>query len=187
MSEAEKGESNSQLSGEFSGAAEGKPAREFRSVRVTKRAGNNDMVAGRPFEEFKDFAECHSYERRESQGFGYQCNPFGFVLAVYREWMVWGVESGNPLTQADIKAADPRLYWQLFNKSQKAGGIPNWLYLPEDASAPVISKEELQERISERPDDLKMFKKPRIRTERDIAELDRIRGLYQNLPRPSQE
>lgn len=157
------------------------PRREFQSTRVTKRVGGADMVADRPFEEFKAFGESHLYEHRMGQGYGYQCNAFGFVLNVYREWIVRGVEVSNPLTQADIKAVDRKLYWKLFSDAKKNGGMPSWLYLPEDGRETSITAEELLTRIDSCPNNLKMFQKPRLRTEAQIEATRALIAKMRNL------
>lgn len=176
------GRETSGLAKEFKvGAGEASPS-AFVSVRVVKRVGNNDRVADDTFEAFKAHAEANTYDMRVMAGFTKRCDVFGFINASYGEWINRGVESGNPVTQADIKAVDPQLFRRFFLESEKRGA-PEWLYLPIDAAAAAaspISSEELKQRMAAQPADLVLYETRRedrkVQREATIARLMKSRA-----------
>ncbi len=150
--------------------------REFRTATDTKEVGRGHRVADAPFETFLVFGDSNLYAHRQNKGYGYQCNVFGYIHEVYGEWIMRGVASRNPVTQADIKAADPRLYWRMYDDMRKKGGMPDWLYLPLDESEPKISMAELERKMASFPTDLKLLPKPRARIRSKLME--KLRAQY---------
>lgn len=146
----EKPRAESTLSTGFDGHAQIRPSKAV-------RASKPEQVAGKPFEEFRAYAADHQWEFRQHQGFGYRCDVFAYINAVYGEWIERGVGCGKPLTRADIKSVGERLILQL-DASVRKKGMPEWLHLPRDGDA-AMSLEELRAKLAKRPPSLGLLER----------------------------
>lgn len=133
-------------------------------------------VADVSFEEFKQYADERQWELREAIGYRRNCGVFAFTHSVYGSWIERGVEHQKPVTLEDIKAVDRTLHARLTNAAERTGGLPNWLYLPADNTAPPITREELKEKLAEHPEHPNLWKKPYVRP-KWIIELEKKHAL----------
>lgn len=87
-------------------------AKDFEAASSGK-SKESRTVAGAPFEEFDAFAKANQWQTRRDRGLPWKTDVFQYIKDTYKYWISRGKTSGQPLTQADLKAADQLLYKRL--------------------------------------------------------------------------